>query len=599
MGDFLLDFRARRERRREAEALRFFPDMEVDEIARDEFSLFVSRAGQAALWAPYESPDGVLVALAGRVALPEEEWRDAERIGGAGGLACKAICAAYRSGGADALRGFSGAFTIHLYDPRLRLYLLVTDAGGAAPCYAAGGALFGSHPDVLAQAAGVGGSPSWDLTSMAQFLATGVVTFPYSFYREVRALDFGCVHRLALGAESAPRRTAMRYAGGAIERLSEAGEEQLAEEIANAVATASHCRTLPRFGRTAVALSGGLDSRTVLTSAEAHEGLVAFCAFDQQNAEFRYAQAIARELGVTLYPLARSFDHYGDHAEMAVRIAGGMGDFVSNHFLGFREALRGMKVDNLVTGCYFDYLFKSLALDVSEQGLLRREHLREFRFETYLPHFAPGPGFAAPLRERLDALFPPADRAPLTPLKRAALAARRVFPLYHEGDNAQRLVPHRVMNWFTPAADPAVLELSRVTPPELKLNRRVFLKAVRRACGRAVSRIPDSNTGVPLGASALRVGVQRYAIALRRWHERNRASMTTAESWPNWTHYLQASGRIRELWLRPNPAARSLLGELRGEPFREDLASYRAWPTQYFSRLLTLKLWLDQRSGSG
>lgn len=599
MGDFLLDFRARGQRRNDAEALRFYPDMDVDRLEHERFTLLVSRVGQAHLWAPYEAPDGTVVALAGRIALDESQWCDAEQLPGRGGLACKAVFAVYRNAGAAALGSFSGAHVIHVYDPRTGAYHMVTDAGGGMPCYAAAGPVFGSHPDLLARASGTGtGSGGWDLTSMAQFVATGAVTFPYSYYRAVSALEHAAVHTVTIGADGAPRRTACRYGGHELESLSEEPEDLIAERIANAVAASSRRCTLPRFGRTAMALSGGLDSRTLLTTAEPHERLIAFCAFDEKNAEFRYAQAIADELGVKLYPFPRPFDHYGDHAEMGVRISGGMGDFVSNHFLGFRERLGELGVDNLVTGCYFDYLFKSLALDVAEGGLLRRERLRDFSYQSYLPHVAVGPAFAPAVRERLDALFPAAGRAAMTALDRARIALRRIFPLYHEGDNAQRLIPQRVMNWLAPSVDPAILELCATTPPQMKVNRRVFLKAVTRACGEAISRIPDSNTGLPLTASALMVGLHRYRIAVRRRLERHSRSMATGESWPNWVHYLRSSGRLRELWLRPNAEARALIGELCGEPFAEDAARLDGRPTQYFSRLLTLKIWLDQRCGA-
>jgi hypothetical protein len=38
-----------------------------------------------------------------------------------------------------------------------------------------------------------------------------------------------------------------------------------------------------------------------------------------------------------------------------------------------------------------------------------------------------------------------------------------------------------------------------------------------------------------------------------------------------------------------------MIHEITGEPFREDTAAYLDRPPQFFMRLLTLKLWLDQR----
>jgi asparagine synthase (glutamine-hydrolysing) len=596
MGDFLLDFRDRSQRCKSAESLRFYPDMEVDRVARDAFALFVSRVGRRDLWAPFESPDGVVVGLAGRLALDASEWESASRVDGEGGLACKAVYQAYRNRGVEGLHGFSGGFAIHLHDPGRQTYHLVTDRAGAFPCYSTtAGELLCSHPDILA---GLLDRTEWDLTSMAQFIATGVVSFPRSYYRDVTALEFGCIHNFRLNERARPRRSVSRYANCEPDGLSGAAEDEIAERLAQAMITASRRRTLPVLGRTAVALSGGLDSRAILCGAERHPELFAFCAFDEQNAEFRSAKAIADGLGVEFLPFKRSFDHYGDNAEMGARISGGMGELASNHFLGFREKLGELGVENLVTGCYFDYLFKSLSLDAREKGLLRRERFGEFSFESYLPHFAVAPRFENAVRERMNALYPEVDRNAATAVARARIAARRTFPLYHEGDNAQRLVPQRVMGWYTPAVDPAVLELARTTPPEMKLNRRVYLNAVRRVCGEAISQIPDANTGLPLSAPPVRVALNRYCTALRRRIERRRKTMATEESWPNWGYYIRASVKLRTLWQRPNQAARELVGELCGEPFRDEIAGYLDRPSQYFMRLFTLKLWFDQRTRS-
>ena len=603
MGDFLLDFRHRNQRSEEAEYLRFLPDMAVDRIEREDFTLFVTRVGSGRLWAPFESPDGIVVATAGRVALNEGQWETSSRVEGAGGLACKAIYQLYRERGIEGLGSISGGFAIHVYDPRLGVFYLVNDRGGLFPCYTVGtsGDIICSHPDLISELVWKSGSKSscttddWDLTSMAQFISTGVVSFPFSYYRQVTGLQFGCIHSFHLGQGGSIRRSMTRYAPWQFDHFRSENEDQIAEILANAMISASRDRTLPVLGKTAVALSGGLDSRTILCAAHRHEHLIAFCAFDQENSEYRIAKSIADNLGITLIPMERHFDYYADAAEMGVRISGGMGELASNHFLGFRERLAHLGVENLVTGCYFDYLFKSLSLDASERGFLRREKFREFSLQTYLPHFKISDHFAPFVDDRMRDIFPENDRHASDSETHARNSLRRIFPLYHEGDNAQRLIPQRVMNWYSPAVDPALLELCRTIPPEMKLNKHVFRLAVQRVWGETISRIPDANTGLKIGASALQVGLNRYRIALRHRIERRRTRMSTAESWPNWHYYIRTSQKIQTLWQRPNPLARELISELSGEAFMENVHGYIERPTQYFMRLLTLKLWMDQR----
>ena len=185
MGDFLLDFRHPKQPFEQIEALRFFPDTKMDRIVRDRFALYVTRNGSDQLWAPFEAGDGVVVALAGRVALTASEWQSASNLEGIGGLACKAIYQAYRQNGVAGLTGFSGGYAIHVYDPRTRTYHLVNDRGGSLPCYATTRSpeVLSSHPDVLAEAVAGNGYPpagsaaAWDLASMAQFIATASAAF--------------------------------------------------------------------------------------------------------------------------------------------------------------------------------------------------------------------------------------------------------------------------------------------------------------------------------------------------------------------------------------------------------------------------------------
>src|SRR5690606_23944940 len=104
MGDYLLDFRKpARSRARAQDFLLFYPDMEVDSVCTDQFDLTLTRIGPADLWAPYASPDGTIVALAGRVALDPAEWQNACSLPGEGGLACKAIYNRFSTAGVEDL----------------------------------------------------------------------------------------------------------------------------------------------------------------------------------------------------------------------------------------------------------------------------------------------------------------------------------------------------------------------------------------------------------------------------------------------------------------------------------------------------------------
>ena len=194
MGDFVLDFRPRQQRQlsKAAAALTFVDGTKVHVFDEPEFGLVLTTVDDPALWAPFRSPDGkLLVALNGRIALSQKEWDAAARRVGPGGLACKNIYDRYCSGGKSALQELNGSFTAFVYDREAGAFHLVTDRCGMAVVYGpqalAGSLVFSSHPDALATL--LGEEQNLDLISLTQFLMAGHLTFPFTYYDRVRALD--------------------------------------------------------------------------------------------------------------------------------------------------------------------------------------------------------------------------------------------------------------------------------------------------------------------------------------------------------------------------------------------------------------------------
>src|ERR1051325_4944592 len=215
MADFLLDFRASDQRRqsvaRGASLLKFCEDTQVQTLEREAFFLAVSRADGFELWGPHESGK-ILVALAGRVAFDEPEWEQAKNLGGSGGLACKAILQRYERRGIQGLASLNGNFVVIVHDSARNQVHLATDRSGMMIAYRHTKMnerpVLSSHPDVLA--AVTGEAQNWDMASLAEFLMTSRVSFPRTYYRNLRALDTGCVFSFELGHDRVQRETQTR-----------------------------------------------------------------------------------------------------------------------------------------------------------------------------------------------------------------------------------------------------------------------------------------------------------------------------------------------------------------------------------------------------
>ena len=601
MGDFLLSVGAAADYalRNAAGFLQFCPDMRVTRFNYPEFSLLLSSADDWAIWAPFVAPDdSMLVALSGRIALDQKQWDAATQIAGDGGLACRFISRLYSDSGIDALEGLSGNFVILLFDRPAKKLFLITDRWGLFPAFrfkSAGGQLaFSSHPDALADT--IGESRNWDLTSFAEFILTGKLSAPFTYYRRIKALPHATTTIISLCGDAPPAEQSRTYFQFRPQPHPAGKIEELAERFTAAFRQAVTKRTLPLLGRSAIALSGGLDSRTVLCAAPDRRVLLTFSCYDEENLEFRIARSIAQAAGAEFIPLKRPFDYYGDQAALGVRISAGMGCIASNHFLGFRPPLRELGIQNLLTGCYCDYLFKGLALNKRVNPWTTQEYLNGFDFSYYFGHFQSSTDLGAQVRHRLENLFPAELRRYDTEAVIQTVEQRRIFPLAYEEDNAERTIPQRVMTWYVPIADNDLLDVIQNMSCAMKLNRSLFAKTVGKICGDAISRIPDANTGVPVSASLLREAFSAHLRRAGQVLEKIKPSVANNSSWLNWGYYARQSKVIRSLWASPTPDALDVFNQVLGhDGFSPDLGAYDGRRVYLFLQLFTLKLWFDQR----
>jgi asparagine synthase (glutamine-hydrolysing) len=372
--------------------------------------------------------------------------------------------------------------------------------------------------------------------------------------------------------------------------------EEFSERFAAAFQNAVAKRTLAVLGRSAVALSGGLDSRTVLCAAPNRQQVVAFSCYDEENREFRIAKSIASKAGVEFIPLKRSFDYYGDHALLGTRISAGMGCIASNHFLGIRKELKSLGIENLLTGCYCDYLFKGLAVNKRLNRWTTRESLGRFDVSYYSAHFASNTALAVAARQRLEELFPPELRRYDTESAVLSVEQRRMFPLCYEEDNAERTIPQRVMGWYVPVADNGLMEIILSMSCPMKMNRRLFARMVEKVCGENICRIPDANTGAPVNASPFREAFHSHLGRVEAFYRKVVPSNATTGSWLNWSYYARQSRAIQSLWSSPSSDVLEIFRLVLGKDgFKSEIAAYEGRRIYLFLQLFTLKLWFDQR----
>ena len=274
-----------------------------------------------------------------------------------------------------------------------------------------------------------------------------------------------------------------------------------------------------------------------------------------------------------------------------------MGNFANNHYLGFRNDLKDYGITNILTGCYCDYFFKGLALDISKSKYFKIERLSKYKNEYYHENLLFNTPYLSKVRERLDSVFPEDlqnDQSSAGLLRREE---KRLFPMAYEGDNAMRVIPQRVMPWYLPIVDNDIVDIYLKVPPKYKLNASLFSKLAEIQCKENIAKITNANTGVKVNASQVSVSLNLFRRALLKRFNLKTKNITTDGSWPNWEYYIDHSRKIESLWMRNSERAGEIFRQFMDkDPYEKTIREYKSGLNlALFLRLLTLKLWFEQR----
>lgn len=596
MSDILISFQPDHSNdiNRAKDLMKYYDSVKVVAFNFENASFAISRSDDLNLWGPYENKEkGIFVALTGRIALDPEIWTKQQIKSSSGKcIACEYIAQEYLKIGEDCVKKLNGNYNVFIYDYKNEVLIIGTDRCGSVPIFRSTNntkqLVIGSHPDIVAS---IANQTELDNISCAEFVITGKLTPPYTYYRNIKFLSSGTIHKFSRLRDKDFEVKQDKYFDFPYNFDHGLKENDLIEELVNAFKKAVNRRSLSIFGKTGVSMSAGLDSRAVLCSAGSFNNLVAFSFYDEENNELQLAKRIAEEVGVPFIPIKRDFEHYGNSLIEGVRISGGMSDFGNNHYLGVRSKLIDYKIDNILSGFHCDYLFKGLAYNRKENKLLRRFKLSKFDYSWYMPVYWGKSKFKDDVKNRLDSVFN-TECNNLSYIER-----QRTFPLCYEPDNFQTVVPQRVLGWYLPTIDKDIIDVYLKIPPSLKVNIDFFNKVTSMICGKDISRIKNNNTNAPLNAGIIEVSWNKNIRAIRSKLSLENKRGISVDSWPNWNYYLKNSIVINRLWADHSNASSEFITEIIGE----DIKSTN--PYEYINnnkarllrRVLTLKTWFQYK----
>lgn len=272
---------------------------------------------------------------------------------------------------------------------------------------------------------------------------------------------------------------------------------------------------------TGLLLSGGLDSRMVLSFLGGHD-VTCYTACDRRNLETWIAEKAARRAGAAHVRLSRNVEHYLRILPRAVRVCEGGYEYDHDHLEGLWEPFGGSEDRVVLSGYGMNSIMRTFALcalDVSPssrsrdgqvtRGLDGVKAVGESLFDLFasehdsLATMAPAlrRDAAGYPREALARFLAPYESCVESPVDLfdvyllAHVSRTRTFPFI---ESLRQRFPERC-----PSFDNRIVSLALSTPPQQRFDSRVFRRALMLRDPRLALLI-DANSGFPaaLGGNA-------------------------------------------------------------------------------------------------
>ena len=375
----------------------------------------------------------------------------------------------YRQHGTAGLGRFDGAFTLLLLDETGGTALAVTDRAGTHRLYAAyrGGQLTVStsprHPDFTWR--------PYNPAALASVMVSGSAMNGLTLHQGVQSLAPASVHTLHPGGVTSQ----VYWAPPGPEPLNRRPEAELREEFGELLRRAVRRRTAGVHGPVHLSLSGGHDSRGLLSLLAAEGVDLRTFSYTQgpqaSRSDTRTAQALAAQYGARHHTVQA----YRGDLLATVRRNARWGHGVTNFCdeADAWDALAGPHFTHIFTG---DEIHEVHGFPLSVPELLIKRHLRPFSTLGHLTrHLTPAgarvleeawAAETAQVQERLERLSDPYQQE-------LALLARQVTPY--------RLMPWRerfagrVAAVHLPYLDGAVMDFVHHLPPAMLAGKRLFI----------------------------------------------------------------------------------------------------------------------------
>ena len=455
----------------------------------------------------------------------------------------KAILERWKRGLLNWQNNISGPFVALFINKESKEVSIVTDLLSFIPVYKSkvqDAHYFSTHVDALARITRMDEDP--DLCSQVDFALHGIITYPYTSYRNVWQLAPGSIHTLTAPSGQLSSRTYW------VPR-----EVELYRDFKEPVAEFQ--KSLDQYigsltlgmDKVGMFLTGGETSRVVASALSPELTRDAYLIQDTSKGEEEVARKTAKSLGCSFRMVRRQTgDYIQIMPEVADLIGSGAGFFDVPAYGPHKEYDLG-RYPAVFGGLYANTLFKGAKIKktqksqkyqfVAQQKDLKHSPVTGLKNELF------DAGILEGVERRRDEHFERVRRF----RNKSAAEWFEIWPASMNTENAQWLGNRRLFRSYEPFMSHEMVQLSSVLPQEWKLNREFFQKAIRPYL-KPLKWLPDSEGLMPyFGRGANRYyGFKKY---LKTSLTRNKKAIGKVRPWVDVSLLVNSEGikdRFRE-----------------------------------------------------
>ena len=501
----------------------------------------------------------------------------------------------YKKGIKELANSLDGSFLLIFVDLKLGMINIVNDRFGVYPFFyfiSDDGFIGSIHSDEVGTKIK---DQSLDLISLGEFVRVGTITPGYSFYKNIKSLDYGTILTFDINKKIYSK---LKYfdpsliASKPYKTLNEAYKSMF-----NSINFLKK-RYTNIFKDIGLLLSGGTDSRLIAIFFK--NKCRAFSLSSFNNRSKRITQKIASSLRINLDFVNLEYNQYIKDLDFSIYLSGGISSFIENHYSNTKFINIISKKDLLISGCYFDYVFKGLTTNTRSLEIFGLKIPFLIKAPIQLYFYKKDFNVEKKLQELIDKRrsirFKNINDKNL-------LEFERVAPLYLECENIGRRSLILFTNWSAFVANYNFIEVMLRTPIDFKINTKLIRLLIFRNSG-SIKFVPNSNTGVPIYPSVFLDIIHRILNKIIKnitllFYSKLRNTKLHG-SWVFSKEYVKQK-EFEEIFMSIQPEERKIISSILGNDiwknneFKKIINDYNQ---NFIVRIITISKWLEMKRNS-